>query len=100
MSILVIAEHDNSNLKGATLNTVAAAKEIGSDITLLIAGTNAFVPAINNVISLPISFAAATVLRVAPLRLELSCSAITNILILSPSLHSLIYQLAHRHFQQ
>jgi electron transfer flavoprotein alpha subunit len=41
MSILVIAEHDNSNLKGATLNTVAAAKEIGSDITLLIAGTSA-----------------------------------------------------------
>jgi len=41
MSILVIAEHDNYNLKGATLNTVAAAKEIGSDITLLIAGTNA-----------------------------------------------------------
>jgi hypothetical protein len=24
MSILVIAEHDNANLKGATLNTVAA----------------------------------------------------------------------------
>ena len=40
MSILVIAEHDNSNLKGATLNTVAAAKEIGNDITLLVAGFN------------------------------------------------------------
>src|SRR5210317_1220383 len=40
MSILVIAEHDNANLKGATLNTVAAAKEIGSDITLLVAGSN------------------------------------------------------------
>ena len=38
MSILVIAEHDNANLKGATLNTIAAAKEIGSDITLLVAG--------------------------------------------------------------
>ena len=25
-------------LKGATLNTIAAAKEIGSDITLLVAG--------------------------------------------------------------
>ena len=34
MSILVIAEHDNSELKGATLNTVAAAKEIGGDIDL------------------------------------------------------------------
>jgi electron transfer flavoprotein alpha subunit len=31
MSILVIAEHDNTNLKAATLNTVAAAKEIGSE---------------------------------------------------------------------
>jgi electron transfer flavoprotein alpha subunit len=40
MNILVIAEHDNANLKGATLNTVAAAKEIGSDITLLVAGSN------------------------------------------------------------
>jgi electron transfer flavoprotein alpha subunit len=40
MSILVIAEHDNTNLKGATLNTVAAAKEIGNDITLLVAGFN------------------------------------------------------------
>jgi electron transfer flavoprotein alpha subunit len=40
MSILVIAEHDNTNLKGATLNTVAAAKEIENDITLLVAGLN------------------------------------------------------------
>ena len=40
MSILVIAEHDNTNLKGATLNTIAAAKEIGSDITLMVAGSN------------------------------------------------------------
>ena len=40
MNILVLAEHDNANLKGATLNTVAAAKEIGSDITLLVAGSN------------------------------------------------------------
>jgi len=40
MSILVIAEHDNNNLKGATLNTVAAAKELGSEITLLVAGSD------------------------------------------------------------
>ncbi|CAA0107006.1 Electron transfer flavoprotein subunit alpha [BD1-7 clade bacterium] len=38
MSILVIAEHDNASLKGATLNTIAAAKEIGGDITVLVAG--------------------------------------------------------------
>lgn len=38
MTILVIAEHDNSSLKGATLNTVAAAKAIGGDIHVLVAG--------------------------------------------------------------
>ena len=38
MSILVIAEHDNDELKGSTLNTITAAKEIGSDIELLVAG--------------------------------------------------------------
>ena len=38
MSILVIAEHDNASLNGATLNTVTAAQQIGGDIDLLIAG--------------------------------------------------------------
>jgi electron transfer flavoprotein alpha subunit len=38
MSILVIAEHDNASVKGATLNTVAAAKAIGGDIAVLVAG--------------------------------------------------------------
>ena len=40
MSILVIAEHDNSALKGSTLNTVAAATNISGDITLMVAGHN------------------------------------------------------------
>ncbi len=38
MAILVIAEHDNSQLKAATLNTVAAATKIGGDIHVLVAG--------------------------------------------------------------
>jgi len=38
MSILVIAEHDNSSVKGATLNAVTAAQQIGSDIDILVAG--------------------------------------------------------------
>lgn len=38
MGILIIAEHDNSSLKAATLNTVAAAQAIGGDIDLLVAG--------------------------------------------------------------
>ena len=38
MKILVIAEHDNNNLKGSTNSTIAAAKEIGSDINVLVAG--------------------------------------------------------------
>ncbi|UCV18305.1 electron transfer flavoprotein subunit alpha/FixB family protein [Ferribacterium limneticum] len=39
MAILVIAEHDNTALKAATLNTVAAAAKIGGDIHLLVAGS-------------------------------------------------------------
>ncbi|MDG1942677.1 MAG: FAD-binding protein [Halioglobus sp.] len=40
MSTLVIAEHDNSNLKVSTLNTVAAAQAMGTDIDILVAGAN------------------------------------------------------------
>lgn len=40
MSILVIAEHQNGTLNPVTLNVVAAAKEIGADIDLLVAGQN------------------------------------------------------------
>ena len=39
MSVLVIAEHDNASLKAATLNTVAAAAQIGGDIVVLVAGS-------------------------------------------------------------
>ena len=39
MSCLVIAEHDNKTIKGATLNTVAAAQKIGGDIHVLVAGS-------------------------------------------------------------
>jgi len=41
MSVLVIAEHDNVQLKGATLNVVTAASKIGGDIHVLVAGANA-----------------------------------------------------------
>ena len=40
MSILVIAEHDNNEIKGATLNTIAAATKISDDITLMVAGSD------------------------------------------------------------
>ncbi|MDB4261008.1 FAD-binding protein [Porticoccaceae bacterium] len=40
MSILVIAEHDNSSLKPATLNSVTAAQAIGDDINILVIGSN------------------------------------------------------------
>jgi electron transfer flavoprotein alpha subunit len=39
MSILVIAEHDNSENKSATLVTIAAAQAIGGDIDVLVAGS-------------------------------------------------------------
>ena len=38
MSILVYAEHDNSELKADTLKTIAAAQKIGGDIDVLVAG--------------------------------------------------------------
>jgi electron transfer flavoprotein alpha subunit len=38
MSVLVYVEHDNSSVKAATLNAVAAAKAIGGDVHLLVAG--------------------------------------------------------------
>ncbi|MEE4146447.1 MAG: FAD-binding protein [Halieaceae bacterium] len=40
MSTLVIAEHDNSSLKVATLNAVAAAQAMGAGIDILVAGAN------------------------------------------------------------
>ncbi|WP_432474655.1 electron transfer flavoprotein subunit alpha/FixB family protein [Amphritea sp. HPY] len=40
MTILVIAEHDNQALKPVTLNTLAAAQQVGGDIELLVAGHN------------------------------------------------------------
>ncbi|MDP3845408.1 MAG: FAD-binding protein [Pseudomonas sp.] len=39
MTILVIAEHSNTAIAGATLNTVAAAQAIGGDIHVLVAGS-------------------------------------------------------------
>ena len=41
MTALVIAEHDNATLKGATLNTVTAAAACGGEVHVLIAGHNA-----------------------------------------------------------
>lgn len=41
MSILVIADHNNQVLNGATSNVVAAAQKIGGDITVLVAGSGA-----------------------------------------------------------
>ena len=40
MSTLVIAEHDNGSLKGATLNAVTAAQELGGDVDILVAGAS------------------------------------------------------------
>ncbi|MBS0370525.1 MAG: FAD-binding protein [Proteobacteria bacterium] len=39
MTLLVIAEHDNTDLKSVTLNTVAAARKVGGEIHVLVAGS-------------------------------------------------------------
>jgi electron transfer flavoprotein alpha subunit len=41
MRVLLIAEHDNAGLKPATLNAVTAAKAIGGELVILVAGHNA-----------------------------------------------------------
>ncbi len=41
MTSLVIAEHDNHSVRGATLNAVTAAVQCGGDVHLLVAGANA-----------------------------------------------------------
>lgn len=41
MTALVIAEHDNNSIKSATLNVVTAAKQLGGDVHVLVAGSNA-----------------------------------------------------------
>jgi electron transfer flavoprotein alpha subunit len=41
MTALVIAEHDNASIRGATLNTVTAAAACGGDVHVLVAGHNA-----------------------------------------------------------
>ena len=41
VNILVVAEHDNATIKGATLNTVTAALQAGGDVHVLVAGHNA-----------------------------------------------------------
>ena len=38
MSVLLIAEHDNSNLKPFTLNTISAASKIDPEVHVLVAG--------------------------------------------------------------
>ncbi|MBL8385215.1 MAG: FAD-binding protein [Burkholderiales bacterium] len=40
MTALVIAEHDNATLKGATLNAVTAAAQCGGEVHVLVAGSN------------------------------------------------------------
>ena len=39
MTVLVVAEHDNASLKGATLNAVTAAQQIGGGVHILVAGS-------------------------------------------------------------
>jgi electron transfer flavoprotein alpha subunit len=41
MAVLVIAEHDNASLKEATAKVVSAAKAMGGDVDVLVAGHNA-----------------------------------------------------------
>ena len=39
MASLVLVEHDNTEIKGATLSAVTAAQKVGGDVHLLLAGS-------------------------------------------------------------
>ena len=41
MTVLVLAEHDNASLKRATLSVIAAARKVGGEIHVLVAGQGA-----------------------------------------------------------
>ena len=41
MAVLVVAEHDNASVKDATNKVVTAAKAMGADVDVLVAGSNA-----------------------------------------------------------
>ena len=58
MAILVYAEHDNAELKPATLNAVTAALAMGGDIALLIAGDGCDAVAEAAVFGVPVIIAA------------------------------------------
>jgi len=40
MSVLVVAEHENENLRASTLNTITAASQLSDDVHVLVAGEN------------------------------------------------------------
>ena len=54
MTSLVIAEHDNASIKGATLNTVTAAAACGGDVHVLVAGHNAAAVDINHAVTIAV----------------------------------------------
>ena len=40
MSILILAEHNNIEVKSSTLNTISAASKVGGEIDVLVIGSN------------------------------------------------------------
>ena len=40
MSILILAEHNNEEVKSSTLNTISAASKLGNEIEVLVIGSN------------------------------------------------------------
>ena len=74
MSVLLIAEHNNKELKPFTLNAATAASQIDSDVHAVVIGQNC-------------SDAAVTALSVKGLISLLLCSAINKIDIILPLLH-------------
>ena len=92
MSILILAEHNNFEVKSSTLNTISAASKVGSEIDVLVVGSNIeniskeianyeHVTKTKTSISLPTLDAALIVFNVEDLTSELLCSANIKMLI-------------------
>ena len=88
MSVLLIAEHNNKEIKPFTLNAISAASQINEDVHVLVIGSNSeeVAKSISQVPNVK------KVINVNCLSSLLLCSAINNTDIKLPLLHFLIFE--------
>ena len=83
MAVLLIAEHNNKELRPFTLNAASAASQIDNDVHAVLIGNNS-------------GEAAVIAFKVNGLTSLLLCSAINNTDIILPLLHFLVFELVQQ----